>query len=72
MHAFQMSSHVSERDVLSIALPREWADKEVNVLLVLESLQQVMPTQTNLAVAFNLLTQMPNERLDTLPQSREA
>ena len=74
MHTFQVSSHVSESGVLSITLPSEWADKEVNALLVLESLQQVIPTQTNLAVAFDLLAQMPddfmNERLDTLPQNR--
>jgi hypothetical protein len=76
MHTFQVSSHVSKSGVLSITLPSEWADKEVNALLVLESLQQVIPTQTNLAVAFDLLAQMPddfmNERLDTLPQNREA
>lgn len=70
MHTFQMSFHVSKNGVLSITLPNEWADKEVNILLVLESLQQVLPAyQTNLTIIFDLLAQMPddfmNERLDT-------
>lgn len=76
MHTFQVNSHISENGVLSIKLPREWAGKEVNVLLVLEALQglqEVMPN--SLTQAFDLLTQMPddfmNERLDHLPQPRE-
>lgn len=76
MHTFQVNSHVSENGVLSIKLPREWADKEVNVLLVLEALQNLQEAKPNtLTPAFDLLTQMPddfmNERSDQLPQARE-
>lgn len=46
--------------VLSIKLPQEWANKEVNVLLVLEALQNSLkqPEPANLTQAFELLTQL--------------
>lgn len=76
MYTFQMNSQVSENGILSIKLSQEWFNKEVNVLLVLESPQNfIEPESISLAAAFDLLTQMPDdfmtERQDDLPQSRE-
>ena len=41
MHAFQVNSHINENGILSIKLPKEWAEKDVNVVLVLEFLNQL-------------------------------
>lgn len=78
MHTFQMNSHINENGILSIKLPKEWAEKDVNVLLVLEFLnkfKETMPKKENLAAAFNLLSEMPDDfmthRQDELPQERE-
>jgi hypothetical protein len=78
MHTFQLNSHINENGVLSVKLPQEWAEKDVNVLLVLEFLTQLKDTihpKKNLAAAFDLLAQMPedfmNERVDDFPQERE-
>ena len=78
MHTFQISSHINENGVLSVKLPKEWAEKDVNVLLVLESLNQLQESvqpKESLATAFDLLTQMPEDfmthRQDDLPQERE-
>ena len=78
MHTFQISSHINENGVLSVKLPKEWAEKDVNVLLVLESLNQLQESaqpKESLAAAFDLLTQMPEDfmvhRQDDLPQERD-
>lgn len=77
MHTFQINSQINENGLLSIKLPQEWANKQVNVLLVLEALQSSLKhvEPTNLALAFELLTQLPsdfmNERVDETPQCRE-
>lgn len=77
MHTFQLNSHINENGILSVKLPQEWAEKEVNVLLVLEFLTQFKTPakKESLASAFDLLTQMPTdfmtERVDDLPQERE-
>ena len=39
MHTFQLNSHINENGILSVKLPEEWAEKDVNVVLILESLQ---------------------------------
>lgn len=78
MHTFQINSHVNENSILSVKLPNEWAEKEVNVVLVLEtshpSSQKIRPQQESLAAAFDLLAQMPEDfmvhRQDDLPQER--
>ena len=79
MHTFQLNSHINENGILSVQLPEEWKEWDVNVLLVLELLNQLKdssPKKENLAMAFDLLTQMPddfmNDRVDDLPQDREA
>ncbi len=41
MHTFQVNSHINENSVLSVKLPKEWAEKDVNVVLVLELLSQL-------------------------------
>jgi hypothetical protein len=41
MHTFQVNSHINENGVLSVKLPKEWAEKDVNVVLVLELLSQL-------------------------------
>ncbi|ALG69230.1 hypothetical protein [Beggiatoa leptomitoformis] len=70
MHTFQVNSQINENGLLSIKLPQEWANQQVNVLLVLEILQNSLkqPEPTN-------LTQLPddfmNERMSDVPQSRE-
>lgn len=70
MHTFQVSSHVNESGVLSIKLPKEWAEQDVNVLLVQEPLQH----KESLAAAFDLLAEMPEDFMshyqDSLPQAR--
>lgn len=78
MHTFQLNSHINENGVLSVKLPKEWAEKDVNVLLVLESLNQLQEStqpKESLAAAFDLLTQMPEDfmlhRQDDLPQERD-
>jgi virulence-associated protein VagC len=78
MQTFQVNSHINEHGVLSVNLPKEWAEKDVNVVLVLEflnKLKDAKPKKENLAAAFNLLAQMPDDfmlqREDDLPQERE-
>jgi hypothetical protein len=77
MYTFQVSSQINENGLLSIKLPQEWANQQVNVLLVLEALQNSLkqPEPANLTRAFELLTQLPddfmNERTSDAPQSRE-
>ncbi|MDD5274402.1 MAG: hypothetical protein PHU14_17010 [Methylovulum sp.] len=78
MHTFQINSHINENGILSVNLPKEWAEKDVNVLLVLEFLHQVQETKPqpeSLAAAFDLLAQMPGDfmthRQDDLPQDRD-
>lgn len=78
MQTIQVSSHINEHGVLSVNLPKEWAEKDVNVVLVLEflnKLKDAKPEKENLAAAFNLLAQMPDDfmlqREDDLPQERE-
>jgi virulence-associated protein VagC len=78
MQTFQINSHINENGVLSVKLPKEWAEKDVNVLLVLESLNQLQesaPPKESLAAAFDLLTEMPEDfmthRQDDLPQKRD-
>ena len=77
MRTFQMNSHINENGILSVKLPKEWAEKDVNVVLVLESLNQLKetkPQKESLAAAFDLLAQMPEDfmvqRQDNLPQER--
>ncbi len=78
MHTFQLNSQVNKEGILSVKLPKEWAEKEVNVLLVVEFLAQLKDSATkqeNLTTAFDLLADMPDdfmtERQDELPQVRE-
>jgi len=76
MHSFQVNSRINENSILSIKLPKEWAEKDVNVVLVLEflnQLQEAKPQKERLA-AFDLLVQMPEDfmthRQDDLPQEQ--
>jgi hypothetical protein len=78
MHTFQINSHINKNGILSVKLPKEWAEKNVNVLLVLESLNQLKEStqeKESLSIAFDLLTQMPEDfmtvRHDDLPQERD-
>jgi hypothetical protein len=78
MHTFQINSHVNENGILSVKLPKEWAEKDVNVVLVLEFLNQLQeskPNKENLATASDLLAQMPEDsmthRQNDLPQERD-
>lgn len=66
MHTFQISSHVNENSILSVKLPKEWAEKNVNAVLVLESLDvpQTAHPPGNLAAAFDLLAQMPEDFME--------
>ena len=41
MQTFQINSHINENGILSVKLPKEWAEKDVNVVLVLEFLNQL-------------------------------
>jgi len=41
MQTFQVNSHINENGILSVKLPKEWAEKDVNVVLVLEFLNQL-------------------------------
>jgi hypothetical protein len=41
MQTFQVNSHINENGVLSVNLPKEWAEKDVNVVLVLEFLNKL-------------------------------
>jgi hypothetical protein len=41
MQTFQISSHINENGILSVKLPKEWAEKDVNVVLVLKFLNQL-------------------------------
>ena len=77
MHIFQINSHINENGILSVKLPKEWAEKDVNVVLVLEFLNQLQkskPKRESLAAAFDLLAQMPEDFItylqDDLPQKR--
>lgn len=78
MHTFQVTSHINENGILLVKLPKEWAKKDVNVLLVLESLNQLKQStqkKESLAIAVDLLTQIPEDfmtyRQDNLPQENE-
>ena len=78
MHTFQVNSRINENSILSIKLPKEWAEKDVNVVLVLEFLNQLQeskPQKESLAAAFDLLAQMPEDfmthRRDDVPQERD-
>lgn len=78
MHTFKTHSHINENGILSVTLPKEWAEKDVNVLLVLEFLNQLkesVPEKQSLAAAFELLAEMPEDfmaqRQDKLPQERD-
>jgi virulence-associated protein VagC len=78
MQTFQINSHINENGILSVKLPKEWAEKDVNVVLVLEFLNQLKeakPQKESLAAAFDLLAQMPEDfmthRQDDLPQERD-
>ena len=33
MHAFQINSQINENGILSVKLPKEWAEKDANVVL---------------------------------------
>lgn len=72
MHTLQLHSHINENGILSIKMPQEWAEKDVNVLVVLELLD---PPKENLSIVFDLLSQMPEDfmpqRQDDLPQERD-
>ena len=64
MHAFQINSLINENGILSVKLPKEWAENDVNVVLVLEFLNQLQdskPQKESLAAAFDLLAQMPED-----------
>lgn len=78
MQTIQVSSHINKNGILSIHLPKEWAETDVNVVLVLELLNKLKETESkkeSLANAFDLLTEMPEdfmlERDNHLPQERE-
>lgn len=64
--------------MLSVKLPKEWAEQDVNVVLVLEFLIQLKESRQkkeSLAAAFDLLAQMPEDfmsyRQDDFPQERD-
>ncbi|MGR8940624.1 MAG: hypothetical protein ACU83P_03440 [Gammaproteobacteria bacterium] len=64
MHTFKTHFHVNENGILSVKLPKEWAEKDVNVLVVLEFLNQLKepaPEKQGLAAAFDLLAEMPED-----------
>jgi hypothetical protein len=74
----QINSHINENGILSVKLPKEWAEKDVNAVLVLELLNQLQestPQKQSLSTAFDLLAQMPEDfmthRQDDLPQERD-
>jgi len=74
MHTFKTHSLINENGILSVKLPKERAEKNVNVLLVLEFLNQLKepaPEKQSLAAAFYLLADMTEEfmtqRPDELP-----
>jgi hypothetical protein len=75
---FSSNSHINENGVLSVKLPKEWAEQDVNVVLVLEFLIQLKESRQkkeSLAAAFDLLAQMPEDfmsyRQDDFPQERD-
>ncbi len=77
MQAIQINSYINAEAVLSVHLPKEWANKDVNVVLVLELLNQLKEMETkkeNLTAAFDLLAEMPEDftlqRQDDLPRTR--
>ena len=77
MHTFQVNSHINENGILSVKLPKKWAEKDVNVVLVLEflnQLQEANPKKESLDAAFDLLAEMPEDFMahhqDDLPQER--
>lgn len=77
MQTFQVNSQINENGILSVKLPKEWAKKDVSVVLVLEFLNQLKEAkqqENSLATAFDLLAQMPDDfmtnRQDDLPQKR--
>ncbi|MFZ2170498.1 MAG: hypothetical protein WAW61_12780 [Methylococcaceae bacterium] len=64
MHTFQINSHINENGILSVKLPKEWAEKDVNVVLVLKFLNQLQeskPKKESLAAAFDLLAHELND-----------
>ncbi|WP_353570726.1 hypothetical protein [Candidatus Albibeggiatoa sp. nov. BB20] len=78
MHSVQLETHIDKQGLLKLQLPNEWANQDVNVILVLEKkTTPVAPPKQDLSSAFELLTTMPDDfmqdgREDTLPQEREA
>lgn len=76
MQTFQINSHINENGIFSVKLPKEWAEKDVNVILVVKFLNQLKesnPQKESLAAAFDLLAQMPEDlithRQDNLPEA---
>ena len=70
--------NINENSILPVKFPKEWAEKDVNVVLVLEFLNQLQeskPKKESLAAAFDLLAQMPEDfmthRQDDVPQERD-
>lgn len=78
MHTVQVESHIDKQGFLRLKLPQEWADQDVNVVVVLEKKAiPLVSKKPNLVQAFELLAEMPDDfmldgRQDSLPQEREA
>jgi len=76
MHTLQLESHIDTQGFLRLKLPREWANQDVNVVVVLEK-KAVQVQPQGLEAAFELLVALPDDfmqdgRYDSLPQEREA
>ncbi len=76
MHTLQLESHIDTQGFLRLKLPREWANQDVNVVVVLEK-KAVQVQPQGLEAAFELLATLPDDfmqdgRHDSLPQEREA
>jgi len=77
MYSMQLESHIDKQGCLKLQLPEDWADANVNVVVVVEKKDLPDNATTNLNAAFELLSSMPddfmkNDRQDNLPQEREA
>lgn len=73
MHSIHLTSHTNKNGLLTVQLPQEWAEQEVDVVLKLEK-----PAEQgeSLAQAFDLLANMTDDFMsirpeDTTPQTRE-
>ena len=72
MH-MQINSRVDKDGKLMLDLPREWAEREVSIVLeILTTIEH----ENNLSAAFDILASMPDDfmqdgRQDDLPQNRE-